>query len=260
MKRNIWSKIIICFFCLILFSCKAKKSVLNATSAVKSSEHTDAQYLDSINQHQNNFKTFTTKANTKLSLDGKEFDVTLNIRIKKGEGIWVSITAIAGLEVARALITPDSLQVMDRINNKYLKKPFSYIRNFTNPQVDYATLESLLVGNIVPIALNGNNQFLMNDEGLNLAGSNGALNFALLLNKSFKAFKTDLSDGEAQQSLEVKVTDFEKIGGQLFPKMIGLASQSGKQQISVEMDYNKTQLDVPVEFPFNVPKRFSVID
>ncbi|MBD3747992.1 MAG: DUF4292 domain-containing protein [Sphingobacteriales bacterium] len=260
MKRNIWSKLIICFFCLILFSCKAKKSVLNASSTIKSPEQTNAQYVDSIQLHQNDFKTFITKANTKLNLDGKEFDVTLNIRIKKGEGIWVSITAIAGLEVARALITPDSLQVMDRINTEYLQKPFSYLKTFTNPQVDYATLESLLVGNIVPLALNSNNQFLMNNEGLNLAGSNGALNFALLLNKSFKAFKTDLSDNQAQQSLEVKVTDFEKIEEQLFPKSISLASQAGKQQISVEMVYNKIQLDVPVEFPFNVPKRFSVID
>lgn len=260
MKRNIWNKLIVCFFCLSLFSCKAKKSVINATSSVKSSERTTAQYLDAIQQHQNNFKTFTTKANTKLGIDGKEFDVTLNIRIKNGEGIWVSVTAIAGFEVARALITPDSLQVMDRINNEYLKKPFSYITKFTNPEVDYHTLESLLVGNIVPLALNKNEQFLMNDEGLNLAGSKGTLNFLLILNKAFKAFKIDLNDSRAQQSLEVKVTDFEKIEEQLFPKSISLTSQAGKQQIAVEMDYNKTQLNVPVEFPFNVPKRFSVID
>lgn len=260
MRRNIWSKLIVCFFCLILFSCKAKKSVFSPTATAKSVDKSHAQYLAAINQHQNNFKTFSTKANTKLSLDGREFDVTLNIRIKKGEGIWVSVTAVAGLEVARALITPDSLQLIDRINNEYLKKPFSYIQKFTNPQVDYNTLESLLVGNIVPMASNGNPQFLMNNEGLNLVGTSGSLNFMLLLNKSFKAFKTDLNDDVAQQSLEVKVTDFEKIEEQLFPKNISLTSQTGKQQIAVEMEYNKTQINVPVEFPFNVPKRFSVID
>jgi hypothetical protein len=37
-------------------------------------------------------------------------------------------------------------------------------------------------------------------------------------------------------------------------------SKTGKKQFKVEMEYNKTEINIPLDFPFNVPKRFSVIE
>ncbi|RYG21494.1 MAG: DUF4292 domain-containing protein, partial [Chitinophagaceae bacterium] len=60
-------------------------------------------------------------------VNGNENNVTMLIRIEKDKKIWVSVTAIAGIEVARAVITPDSLLLRDNLNKTYARKPFSYI-------------------------------------------------------------------------------------------------------------------------------------
>ena len=81
--------------------------------------------MDAIKAGQLNFNTFSGKAKTKLDINGSSNDVTLNIRIQKGQKIWVSVTAIAGIEVARALITPDSILVINKLQGLYLRKPLA---------------------------------------------------------------------------------------------------------------------------------------
>nr|MBC7611802.1 DUF4292 domain-containing protein [Pseudopedobacter sp.] len=261
MKRNIWSNLILVSSCLILFSCKAKKIITSSSAAVSgTSTLNKAGLLDTIIAHQTNFKTFVTRANTNLKIDDKSYDVTLNIRIKKDEAIWISITAVAGIEVARVMITPDSLKVIDRMNDEYLKKPFSFIEKFTNPQVNYATVEALLVGNCVPLALADKNVLVRSRSRTILAGRSKSLGFELTLDEGLKPIKTNLRDDLAQQVLNVLINNFENINEIYLPSTVNIDSKSGAKQIQANMEYNKTQLDIPVDFPFNVPKRFSVIE
>jgi hypothetical protein len=261
MKKNIWINLILISFCLILFSCKAKK-IIALSSATVSGANTlnKAALLDTIIAHQTDFKTFSTRANTNLKIDDKSYDVTLNIRIKKNEIIWISITAIAGIEVARVMITPDSLKVMDRINDEYLKKSFLFIEEFTNPQVDYSTVEALLVGNCVPLALRDKNVLVRSSSGTILAGRSKNLGFELTLDKGLKPIKTNLRDDLAKQVLNVVINNFENINKIYLPSTVSIDSKSGSKQIKASMEYSKTQLDIPLDFPFNVPKRFSVIE
>ena len=105
--------------------------------------------LAAIKAQQVVFDTFSGRASTKLDINGSSNDVTLNIRLKKDKQIWVSITALLGIEVARALITPDSIKVINKLQGLYLKKPFSFIYQYASRQVNYKTIESLLVGNVM---------------------------------------------------------------------------------------------------------------
>src|SRR6185312_13493515 len=140
-------------FLLVAAGCKAKKQlVVNRVAPVNTPAPVNAkrERLNAIRSGQITFTTFSGKARTKLALNGSSNDVTLNIRIKQDQKIWVSVTAIAGIEVARALITPDSIMVMNKLQSVYLRQPFSYIYKYTGNQVNYKTLESLLVGNAIP--------------------------------------------------------------------------------------------------------------
>ena len=259
MKRNILNKFLLLILCAVFFSCKSKKAVIKETEVISPIKSKKTELL-SIMAKESVFSTFSTKALTNLNLNGKEYDATLNIRIKKGETIWVSITAFAGFEIARTIITPDSIKIMDRVNDDYIKKPFSFIHEFTNKQIDYLTLESLLVGNCVPFTLNINNEITLNNALLNIKGNSLSLNFNLQFNEQFKATHTFLSDEFAQQALTVNTPIFEEIASQLIPLKVSLDSKTAKKQIKVAMEYSKTQLNLLVDFPFNVPKRFSVID
>src|ERR1700761_6298074 len=158
MKRNILNKLLIICGLLAIVSCKAKKQLIASRKPADSTKAATnlTDKLNAIKSTQLNFNTFSGKAHAKLNVNGSKYDVTLNIRIAKGKKIWVSITAIAGIEVARALITPDSITVINKLQVLYLKKPFGYVYNYTSRQVDYTSLEAILVGNAIPQLLNEN--------------------------------------------------------------------------------------------------------
>jgi hypothetical protein len=96
--------------------------------------------LVAIRAKQLTFNTFSGRAKAKLDFNGDGNDVTMNVRIQRDKKIWVSITAILGVEVARALITPDSIIVINKLQGVYTKKPFSYVWQYAGKQVNYKTI------------------------------------------------------------------------------------------------------------------------
>jgi hypothetical protein len=259
MKKNISIKIMLLLFTVFIFSCKSKKNIVASPTATANSKIIKADF-SKIEANQAKFVTFSTKAATNLSINDKNYDVTLNIRIKKGEAIWASVTYIAGVEVARAMITPDSLKIMDRINNEYIKKSFNYLHKFSNDEIDYNALEAVLVGNCLPFALKNNSTINLKNGNITVTGQTNQMIYQIGLNQSLKPQSTLLVSDVNQQKLAVDVTAFQEILNQLFAKTISLSSVAKDKSVKLVMDYDKTQINQPVDFPFNVPKRFSVID
>ena len=242
-------------------SCKAKKAVI--TTPVSSNitvkpVDTKALKLEVIRAGQTNFNTFSGKARTKLDIDGNSNDVTLNIRIKRDQKIWVSVTAIAGIEVARALITPDSILVINRLQSVYLKKPFSYINTLAGKQVNYRTVESLLIGNIIPELISEDADISTVAGSTVLSGNLKEIVYKLMLSGSaMKPVQTKLNNQSAGQSLQVNNSAFVQTGIRSVPSQIDILSIVKDKKIQVNLHYIKTDFDQALDFPFSIPARYS---
>ncbi|MBE9585328.1 DUF4292 domain-containing protein [Mucilaginibacter sp. JRF] len=261
MKKNTWNKILLVSLGLIVFaSCKSKKQVVvnrNATTAVKPASDVEAR-LTAIRAKQLTFNTFSAKAKTQLNINGNNQDVTLNIRINRDKKIWVSVTAILGVEVARALITPDSIQVVNKFQGVYLKKPFNYIHKFASKQIDYTTLQSLLVGNAIPKLLNDSITFEASAPNITGSGKLDELVYKLVLGADMRVTQTTLANQQLQQSLQVTNNTFiQTPDNKVVPSQIDIASVVKKQKIQVNLRYNKVEFDQQLDYPFSIPDKYS---
>jgi len=244
---------------LVMVSCKARKQVLvarKADSSAKSVDNKMSSKLNAIRAKQVNFNTFSGKAKTKLNINGNSNDVTLNIRIERDKRIWVSITAILGVEAARALITPDSILLINRLQGVYLRKPFSYVYKYASTQVNYKTLESLLIGNAVPELLNEKAELTNADGNTTLSGSLQDLLYKLVLGADLKVTQTNLSNQSAGQSLQVINNSFIQATNRVMPSQIDIASVVKDKKIQVNLHYTKADFDVQQEYPFNIPANY----
>ena len=270
MKRNTLNKTLynylkllaVCCL-LVIVSCKTKKALVvkphQADTAAKP-VNTIAAKLAAIRAGQTYFTTFSGKARTKLDISGSSNDVTLNIRISRDKKIWVSITAIAGIEVARALITPDSLLVINRLQGLYIRQPFSYVNKFAGNQINYKTIESILVGNAIPELINDDaNLFTMNDT-TTLKGNLQALAYTLVIGPGMKVARTQLSNQNAGQSLMVNDNTFVQSGNKVIPSQIDIASALKDKKIQVNLHYVKFDFDQELDYPFSIPARYKPAD
>jgi hypothetical protein len=270
MKENTLNKInsyiklaAICCLLLVL-GCKAKK-VITATPLPPVSTNITVKPVDTtrlklevVRAGQSNFNTFSGKAKAKLDIDGSTNDVTLTIRVKRDKKIWVSVTAIAGIEVARAVITPDSILMINRLQTVYLKKPFSYINALAGNQVNYKTIESLLVGNIMPELLNSDTNIQTGADNTVLSGTLQDLVYKLIVSgAAMKATQTNLNNQSEGQSLQVNNGAFIQIGPKTIPTQIDIASVVNDKKIRVNLHYTKTDFDIPLDFPFSIPARYT---
>jgi hypothetical protein len=255
------NKLLIACCLLIMVSCKARKQAIVtpavAPVAKKTVDNTIANKLAEIRGHQLTFNTFAGRANTKLNIDGNSNDVTLNIRINHDKEIWVSITAVLGIEVARAVIMPDSIKIINKLQALYIKKPFGYIYTYASKQINYKTLESLLVGNAVPELLNEKAKFQTDNNNLTLSGTLQDLLYKLMLGPDLKVAQLNLSNEAEAQSLQVTNSAFIQADNRIIPSQIDIASGIKNKKIQVNLHYTKVEFDQPQQYPFNIPERYT---
>ncbi|MBC7400170.1 MAG: DUF4292 domain-containing protein [Mucilaginibacter sp.] len=279
MRRNIANRLLIVCCLLAIVSCKVRKKAMPTTNAqapatttVQSPPQTantvtipitppDLSSLKSqlalIKSRQVNFNTFSGRASTKLDINGDNNDVTLNIRINKGKMIWVSVTAILGLEVARAVITPDSIKVINKLQGLYLKKPFSFIYQYASRQVNYKTIEALLVGNAMPEVLTERSRITSDFGNVTLSGSLDELVYSLMLGTNMRVTQFNLSNTGAAQALLVNNSAFIQASNRLVPSQIDILSTIQDKKIQANLRYTKVDFDQQLEYPFNIPERYT---
>jgi len=254
MKKNIANSLLIACCLLVMVSCKARKQVLVTRKADSTARTSDiAGKLAAIRANQVNFTTFAGKAKTKLSINNNSNDVTLNIRIAKDKRIWVSITAVLGIEAARAVITPDSIMIINRLQSVYIKKPFSYIYTYASKEVNYKTLESLLIGNAVPELVNEQATIDHADGNTTLSGTLNDLVYKLILGPDNKVTQTNLDNQRQAQSLQVTNNTFIEATNRVLPAQIDIASVVKDKKIQVNLHYTKDDFEVQQNYPFSIP-------
>ena len=257
MRRNMLNRLLVIIGVLTIVGCKAKKLVSvqkqsDSVAAVKPLTISKDK-LGAIRAQQLNFTTFSGKAKAQLTINNSSNNVSLNIRISKGQKIWVSVTAIAGIEVARALITPDSILAVNKLQGLYVRKPFSYIYRYASDKLDYSSVEALLVGNAIPQLLNENLQMRTDTANINLNGALDELVYNMMLGTNMKVKETDLSNQALAQSMQVNNAQPMPVLDKTIPSQIDINSVEGIKKIKISLHYNKVDLDKPLEYPFSIP-------
>lgn len=262
MKRNILNSALLGVALLTLFSCRPKKEIVKAPEAAKDVAVADkkSDNFAMLRSRDLTFNTLSLKGKAQLNVDGQENGVTLNVRIKKDEKIWFNITALGGaFEVVRGIITPDSLLLMNRQQRTVLRKPFSYLYDYTNKQVNFGWLQSILTGNTFKEFMVEKSSLKLENGVWMLNGTEQSLAYSVLFNTLLKPSELHLNDAAEAQALQVNYDKYTPINNGLFPLDLKINSAVSNKKINIAVEFVKTDVNVGVEFPFTVPKGFEVI-
>lgn len=216
--------------------------------------------ISELEENQILYSTFNGKAKTKLEINNKTFNATLNLRIKHEEAIWISVTAFLGIEVARILITPDRIKILNRLQSEFIDKPFDYIYNFTSKELGFNEIEDLLVGNTMEFAFNPQVDFHHTTLGYEAQGINTDLEFLMQFGKDFRLSQNKFSQESINQSLTSNYGEFQNVMDHSIPRNIQLIIKADKLDLNAVMDYNNVSLNEELSLPFQIPSGFKQKD
>ena len=260
MGKNKW---MIWVAVLGLTACKAKRAVVApvvttpVTTPVNSNK---VENLKLLKAKDISFNTLAIKAKANLDFAGNKNGVTMNIRMERDKQIWVSITAVIGIEVARAVITPDSIKVRNNIQNTYLKKPFNYAYRFTSKNVDFKMLQAIFAGNTIPNFATNTSEVVQQNGAWTISGEEGTLAFKVLFNELMKVAENNLNDLKSGQALKVAYGGYQQVNDGLFPQSVTINSMAGMKKVNLQLDYTKVDRNIHLDFPFSVPKNYELVN
>ncbi|MBZ4190115.1 DUF4292 domain-containing protein [Niabella beijingensis] len=263
---------------LILASCNSAKKAQRtappvADSSVKvetaSTEDTDEKkdtaaamesisvVLEKLNHIE--YNTFSGRAGVtyKAKGDTKNFDIKLQIH--KDSLIWASVIGPLGIEVARGIITQDSVRIINKLNKQYISSSYVYLQEQLGLPLDLGTLQDLLVGNPVFIDKT-NSSYTKLDDTLQVTSRTKF--FRNLLNAMLPDYLPAVSkledvDAGRNRSAELTYGSYEKVANAQFPKSRTI-NVKYKTDIEIQLDYKSYTFDEALNTPFSVPKGYKV--
>ena len=270
--KQIISTCIFLIFVLTLFSCRTVKKINKAiapkdTTSVIIADQPNMDSLmmikrtiENLNKNYINFKTFSAKIKVEYQdSKGKQPDVTAIVRIIKDSVIWISLTAsFLNIEVYRALITKDSVILLNKQEKEVQFRSLDYLQEVTEIPFDYKTLQDLLVGN--PVFVDSNIVYYKKTEDRILFSMVGQFfkNLVTLSvdNNLLRHSKLDDVDITRSRTADLTYGDYENKSGFNFSTYREI-TVSEKNKLDIQLNFKQYEFNKELSVSFNIPKNYT---
>lgn len=208
------------------------------------------------------FDYLTAKSKFSFKSAKQDFDNTnVNIRMKKDSIIWLSVTGV-GLEVARGIITRDSIVFMDKIHRDYFVFNYDQLSKQYNFDLNFDLLQSVIIGNM-PFEMQENGPFVKENDFYVLKQAVDRLEVDnYIAEKNQKLSRLKATEVPTQNTFTLDYEDFRAVGSFLFPfishiNLNVLSKEQQKLETTMRLKHSKVELvNQSPGFPFNVPSSY----
>lgn len=271
--KNLFRLLGIVLLIAILSSCRSTKTIQTAMAKKDSvqilvpdstARKDSIRFMQNIYQEVENnrveFETFSAKIKVNFEgSDGKKNDFNAFVRLRKDSLLWVSINALLGIEAFRVLITPDSVKVLNKLDKVVQLRSVSYLKEITKLPFGFQELQDLIIGN--PIYFDNNIvSYKKESQSISVLHVGELFKHLLTLepqNFEIQHSKLDDADPIRARTADITYGDYEMRNEKPFStyRRITVAEKS---KLDIEMKYKQFDFNVPLNFPFGIPKNYKL--
>ncbi len=215
-------------------------------------------YSGSLRSNAIRYNSFSARADVEYRNGNKSYDVNANIRMVQDSVIWISITAILGLEGMRVLITKDSVKLLDKQNKIYTSRSLSFLQEMADLPLDLSSLQDLLVGN--PVFLDSNIvSYRKTANAVTLLCTGSIFQNRLAVSETDRRMLSSILDDMdtlRNRNCVLLYDEYETKKGLPFSARRRI-SISEKEKLDIKIHYRQYSFNETLSFPFNVPKNYT---
>lgn len=232
--------------------------------------------FDKLKQSEIHFSDLSAKFSAEYTVDKKKTSLSGQLRIRHDSLIWISISPLLGIEMARMELTNDSAKYLNRIGSTYFLRDFAYINELLNKTLDFDMVQAFLLGNDFSFYENGKfragidnwSYKLMTAERHKLRKymrkneevASIPLQHIWLDPSNFKITQILVKEIENDnRKFEADYAGFQLISGQLFPTELNFNIETGTKKVNIKVSYSKIVINQEQSFPFRIPGNYKPI-
>lgn len=255
-----------------VIGCKSRKVEVIAPPPVDTSAVVPYPYFlpdslfQAIRQADAPLQTFSARASVEAEMNKESKSFQANIRIRRDSAIWISISPALGIEVARVLITRDSIKLINRLNGSYFKGDIHYLNQMMQVDMNFDMIQAVLTGNAYLhysvdkyISDRENGERILSTFKKRRLRRENELDMPQILSQEIwfspvyqKITRMELTDYKPLRKLSVQYPNFEVIEGIKVPRTL-VVQASAEKQVKIQLDYSKQAVNKEQNLPFAIP-------
>lgn len=270
-----------------LQSCKTKKNLpsippvatIDSTEKCKLDIKSTKYLIEKMQKNTFDYQWLYARAETKLVIDSEYTEVDIKIRSKKDSALLITVEAINLLDVAKILITTDSVKIIIYPKKQYYYGSIDNISKLLNISADLDLIQSVLLGNnaefyneedkIKHINDKKNCQYLLTTtkkrkvkriiKEKEIFIAKEPIQIISLHPGTFKITRNQFIDVKNNHLLTIDYDNFQQMDSLVFPKNIK-AKIIADNPIDFQLNYSKVEINKPQNLSFRVPSSYQKIE
>lgn len=250
---------------MLLPACRKKTTRHKNSSAAATNIHAEWKKLTAsmLQPH-----TLKARGTISAKMPGFNQSFVADIRLVRDSLIWLSASASFGIkiEVARALITPDSIKILDKFNQQAYIKPISYLQEVAGYPLDFNTLQNTILGlppllNIPPLLAKTTANASPSTNRYDTQLQN-LLQQVDITPQQHTISEIRFTDTQKQQTLLIQCYDYRPVEAQqLFAyKRLLETSPTPTETYKATVTFDKVEANItPLTFPFSIADTYEII-
>ncbi len=272
---------------LFSFSCKNKKKMQKTEQPVVVAADTlagrcrlDYKNAKALSRYmkENEFKFswVNAKANVQSIVGEKEENFDIRVSVCKDSAMLVSIQYLLGLQVAKVLITRDSVKFVNYVDKSYFKGDFNYINELLNADLDFDLVQAVLFGNsadfqdeeskLKPVTDRQNCHYMLSTERKRRlrkiqAGTSepkDAFQTLTLNPENYKITKNEFVEPATGRKFIANYGNFTQKDSVFAPYHVDIDIVAQKNA-TIKIDYVRIDKNTPQKVSLNIPSKYDRI-
>ena len=250
-------KYITLFLLILLASCKSKAILAegNASNTISADK-----IITSYDNNKIDFSTLYIKANAKYQDDKQSQNVQAEIKIKRNEKILISIRVL-GFTMAKALITPTSVQYYEKIGNKYFEGDYAGLSQWLGTDLDFQKVQNMFLGKTLDDLHKGKYAVSILEKLYKLQSNPDAKTDKSFFFESdnFLVKRQEINQPLQERTLQVAYPDYKKYDAMILPLSLAIDARQKESKTNINIEYKNVSFNEDLSFPYSVPEGYERI-
>ncbi|HXP52283.1 MAG TPA: DUF4292 domain-containing protein [Bacteroidia bacterium] len=266
---------------VFIVSCKDTRKIQTSETTYYNAsglKHENASVLLSkLKKRKFDYKWISAHFSFEMDVDSSHTSFGGTVRIRKDSIIWMTISPLLGIEVARVLLNKDTAMFIDKVHDKFFKGNYDFIDSLLDDDVDYELVQSVMVGSNIDFyndtaKLKGyfdGKQYLLSTvtrrEIKRILFHNRTIRtkndvqFIWFDPKDYHINRIRVEDFVNHRTFDAFYSDFQQVDSvMMFPTHIQYVIQAEKT-IKIDLEYKKIYFKTQEETPFNILPKYERI-
>jgi hypothetical protein len=223
-----------------------------------------------------NYDWIFAKATVESIVDNKEESFDIRLSLRKDSALLVNIQYVLGINVAKVLITKDSVKFVDYIHKTFFVGDFAYINELLHADIDFDLLQSVLFGNstkfydeetrLKPIVDRQNCHYLLSTERKKrlkritdgFEALEEDLQLLTLNPENYKILRNEFVQSSTGRKFIASYSEFAVKDSVYAPYHVDIDIQAQKAA-RLKITYVRIEKNTPQKLSLNIPAKYDAI-